>query len=125
MRMCVRARVCVYMYVYVCLWVHIYIREFVCIHVLEATTRCMCCVTYRPVRPGAYHLLFCYVCIFKNCKCTGHDNKKLTYLLTFLLIVMNSRVSCQCLYTRLCTDVILFSCAFIYILLHCNILQPM
>ena len=53
--------------VYVCMYMgsYIFIRVFVCIHVLEPlTSRFVCWVTYKPVGPGAYHLLFCYMCVY-------------------------------------------------------------
>ena len=43
----------------------------------------MCWVTYRPVGPGAYHLLFCYMCVYlKIVNAQVTMIKKLTYLLT-------------------------------------------
>ena len=47
-------------------------------HLQSLHKRFVCWVTYWAVWSGASHfVVLLYVCIFENCKCTGHDNKSL------------------------------------------------
>jgi len=61
---------------------------FCSIYISTITSRCVWWVTYRPVRPGAYHLLFCYMCVYLkivNAQVTIIKTYLLTYLLIYLL----------------------------------------